>query len=625
MATTAATPFVELRLDQLTENPRNPRRHFDPQKLAELAESISEKGIIEPLVVRPSGGDGFELVAGARRYRAAQQAGLETVPCVVRDLDDVAALEIAIVENEQREDLTDIEAAEGYRALQELARERGQELGVDELCAKTGLSRSTIYNRLKLLELVPIGQDLVRHGILNPSIAQLVARVTGHDVQREVLEDVFHFAGRGVRNKGKLEDLLKPAPEPPPRKKDETEAEYEDRLFEWEDENAFHEPRSYREAKDLIGRRFTYKLANAIFPTDDAELVKAAGPCGTCPKRTGCQAELFQELTRDADVCTDPTCWQAKTEAFGAREMERITAGGGKVLSAAQAKKLFPWEYSPTNVDNRHLPKGLVDLDSEIRDPRTYRTIGVRRKLMADEGKDLKVTVVQNPYTGQVHTFVDRKESDAILRKRGKLKAGASSDRSSGSGLTPAQKAERRHKKVRKELEPRVLAKLYEAFKQAVKAKQATDGVLNVVAEHLVQRTRWAHAEQLVRLLHPELPDKQGNRNWQEALEAECKELVGEDRLLMILMLVAVHHTIEGYHGPDLEPEFVQLAKAYGVDAAKMQREARAGGDAKAKSAAAKRGAAARKKKAASKKRPAKKKATRTPRKKRTTKRRARR
>ena len=151
-----------LDIESIHPSARQPRKHFDDARLDELAESIRSQGIIQPLVVRARGGGGFELVAGERRWRAAQRAGLHQVPAVVREVAESQAFEMALVENLQREDLNPIEEAEGY---QRLVAEFGYTQ--ESLSSRVGKDRSTVANALRLLKLPPSVRAMVIEGRLN--------------------------------------------------------------------------------------------------------------------------------------------------------------------------------------------------------------------------------------------------------------------------------------------------------------------------------------------------------------------------------------------------------------------------------------------------------------------------
>ena len=148
----------QVAVDRITTSPFQPRRSFDETKIDELASSIRNQGIIQPLIVRPKN-DGFELIAGERRWRAAMRAGLSHVPILVRDASDHEAMQIALVENLQREDLNAIEEANGYRRLQEEFH-----WSQEEMAEKVGKSRPAIANSLRLLTLPSEVQQEVASG-----------------------------------------------------------------------------------------------------------------------------------------------------------------------------------------------------------------------------------------------------------------------------------------------------------------------------------------------------------------------------------------------------------------------------------------------------------------------------
>ncbi|MFN7974082.1 MAG: ParB/RepB/Spo0J family partition protein [Acidobacteriota bacterium] len=161
-----APGYREIDIDLIAPNPRQPRKSFDSNDLQSLARSVAEQGVITPIVVRPSG-DRYELVAGERRWRAAQMAGLRRVPALVRDLADAKSLEVALVENIQRQELNAIEEAEAYRVLSE-----DFHVTQEEIATRVGKDRSTIANTLRLLKLPDAVRQLVADGKLSAGQAR---------------------------------------------------------------------------------------------------------------------------------------------------------------------------------------------------------------------------------------------------------------------------------------------------------------------------------------------------------------------------------------------------------------------------------------------------------------------
>lgn len=171
-------------IDRIRPNPDQPRRDFDERELEDLAASIREKGVLQPLILRlvPSGG--YEIVAGERRWRAAQRAGLHEVPAIVRDLSDADVLEIAIIENVQRADLNALEEAQGYRQLMDRFGHTQE-----RLAEGLGKSRSHIANLLRLLTLPEPVLDLLRSGKLTAGHARaLVTATNPESLARQVVE-----------------------------------------------------------------------------------------------------------------------------------------------------------------------------------------------------------------------------------------------------------------------------------------------------------------------------------------------------------------------------------------------------------------------------------------------------
>jgi ParB family transcriptional regulator, chromosome partitioning protein len=201
----------------------NPRRNFAEAQLEELAASIRERGLVQPLVVRPSSGDTYEIVAGERRWRAAQLANLHDVPVVVRSLSDQEAVEIAIIENVQREDLNAIEEGEGYKLLMD-----GHGYTQEDLAKVIGKSRSHLANTLRLLRLPDSVQELVRSGELSAGHARaLIGRADAAALAARIVNE-----GLTVRQVEALTQERAPAKAKRPKSKDANTRAAESELHE---------------------------------------------------------------------------------------------------------------------------------------------------------------------------------------------------------------------------------------------------------------------------------------------------------------------------------------------------------------------------------------------------------
>lgn len=192
--TTGGTSVRLLPVSALAPHPSQPRRHFDETALDELAQSIAQRGIIQPIVVRPHGKD-YQIVAGERRWRAAQRARLHEVPVIVRDLDDAETLEIALVENIQRQDLNAIEEADTYSKLIQQFGHTQEALG-----KLVGKSRSHVANLLRLLDLPVTVQKLVIDGALSMGHARAIINAP----DPETLAERVAERGLSVRDTEKL-------------------------------------------------------------------------------------------------------------------------------------------------------------------------------------------------------------------------------------------------------------------------------------------------------------------------------------------------------------------------------------------------------------------------------------
>ena len=170
----------DITVADITPNPNQPRLHFDEESLAELTASIQQIGVLQPILVRPVG-TGFELIAGERRWRAAQRAGLAVIPAVVRDTDDLASVEQALIENLHRQDLTALEEAAAYQQLID-----DFDLTHEALADRVGKSRSAISNTLRLLGLPPTIQHLLADGKLSAGHARALLGTPDRSLQESL-------------------------------------------------------------------------------------------------------------------------------------------------------------------------------------------------------------------------------------------------------------------------------------------------------------------------------------------------------------------------------------------------------------------------------------------------------
>ena len=268
-----ATEYRNLPLNVLTESTTNPRHIFEDAALKELADSIRTQGILSPLLVRPLNEQSFEIVAGARRYRAAQMAEAATVPVRIVNLTDAEALEAQLIENLQRRDVHPMEEAQGFRALLNLEEPK---YSIEQIAARTGKSAVFVCARLKLTELTPVVVEAFYREEIGTGHALLLAKLQP-DKQEQALAACFKEEWSGGDRKAKR--LLLPV----------------------------------RNLQFWIEHNILLILKQAPFNKRDAQLIPAAGSCVDCPKRTGHNKLLFADVREDA--CTDPTCYAAKLEA----------------------------------------------------------------------------------------------------------------------------------------------------------------------------------------------------------------------------------------------------------------------------------------------------------------------
>lgn len=352
--TTNTTGFADLPHAAIVRSKTNPRNHFDDAFIADLAVSIRANGVLQAILVRPLPGARLqetledllpgqprpthEIVAGEQRWRAAGLAGLRTIPAMIRDLTDAQVLEIQLVENLKRRDLHPMEEAEGYDRLRETVG-----LSAEDIADRIGKGRSYVYKTMQLLKLVPDARQAFYDGKLTRSTAELVAmRPAG--LQLQVLKDITTTDFHG-------------------------------------------EPMSYRKAKDHIDSNYMLKLGSAVFKITDETLVPAAGSCRTCPKRSGANPQLFDDVAH-ADTCTDPTCFNVKKQAHYDRIKAEAEERGQTVITGKEAKEIMP---------NSNTLRGYTKVDDHQALGGKMRTL---RKVLGDSMP--APTLIEDPTTHEM-------------------------------------------------------------------------------------------------------------------------------------------------------------------------------------------------------------------------------
>ena len=262
----------------LAESATNPRKRFDPKSLEELAASFKTQGILAPLLVRELEESKYEVVAGARRLRAAKLAELEKLPVRVVKLTDAEAIEAQCVENLQREDIHPLEEALGFKSLLELG-EPAYTIAI--IASRAGKSEAYVYGRIRLADLIPPVAEAFLKDQITIGHALLIAKLPASQQQ-----EAFSAAFRGLWTSEGNSQVLIPV----------------------------------RELAAWIESNILLQLVSAPFDKQDETLVPEAGSCVNCPKRTGFNKLLFPDVRKDS--CTSPDCFRAKIDASVKKTLE---------------------------------------------------------------------------------------------------------------------------------------------------------------------------------------------------------------------------------------------------------------------------------------------------------------
>jgi ParB/RepB/Spo0J family partition protein len=508
--------FELVPLDRITESPTNHRRRSWGD-MEGLTASVREKGVVEPILVRPMKGIGsnlFEIVFGARRFRASKAAGRAEIPALIRELSDLEVVELQVIENLQRADVHPLEEAEGY---EQLLQSTERQYSVDEIAAKVGKSKAYVYGRMKLLALCKEAREAFYDGALTPSVALLVARIPGEDLQKKALKRLDPRGDCGG-------DVGDPIP--------------------------------FREAARVVHQEFMLKLDDAPFSATDAELLPGAGACSACPKRSGSQPELFADVA-SADVCSDPTCYREKVNAAWARRSAAAKAEGRTVLAAKDAKEAFSdYGWGKPEVSYR---ADYVDADKECVDDPKNRTY---RKLL---GKRIEEAVVlaRDP-KGNVRELLPKAGLARLLKEAGhdfKKRASSASSSSTPRRATKTEIAKAKEDgAIRQAVDRRKAELLIEACRRAGKDVE--------IWRLAVAELAMMDDSDLLARRFPG-PEKEEYRAKEKRLAGEIAKIdLGELHALALALVLGVHL--------DYGQHKAKVLKWAGIDQKKVEAEVKA-------------------------------------------------
>jgi ParB/RepB/Spo0J family partition protein len=405
---------------QLHESPTNPRKIRDATADAELLASVKEHGILSSLLIRPrpkKQGGGWEVVLGARRLEAARAAKLVEVPAELReDLDDEKVRELQIIENGQRADVHPLDEAVSYQVLVDEYRR-----DADWIAARVHKSTAHVRRRLQLVLLGDAGRKEWLAGRISEDAAYVLSRVPSK-LQGKAVE-------RAIEGN---------TPE------------------SWEAaDGAKFDVVSGADMRDVVRREMTLPIVDAPFDAADATLVKKAGSCTACPKRTGAQPVLFEDLSSKEDLCTDTHCYRAKCDARWARILIEAKASKAKVLSPAETKKLYPHDTSHRVAYGSE----WIDLDDTGADGRKAREVFAG---------DLPPVAYAQRHDGVPVTLVSRGDYERAAKsyaaKATKASAsGAGKASTKGASSASAEKAKEQAKKDREAEKRKEAVRLFAA------------------------------------------------------------------------------------------------------------------------------------------------------------------
>lgn len=508
---------IPVSLSVIAPSPTNPRETFTEASMAEMIESVRLHGVLQPILLRPWPAEykhpvprpEYEIVAGERRFRAATAAGHTIIEAKVRNLTDHEVLEIQIIENLQREGLHPLEEALGYQRMME---EYGYT--ADSLAEKVHKSKAYIYARLKLTALAHEARKAFMSGKLNPSTALLIARIPNDKLQEKATREITDPDWKG-------------------------------------------EGMSVRAAQKHLQNNYMLRLVDATFPIDAVDLIKKAGSCEHCPKRTGNQpADLFEDV-QSADVCTDPDCYHEKRQANIKRLADEAAKIGQTVVTGKDAEKIASYGDIKQN-------SGLVALDRRCYEDKEKRTY---REIMAATPE--QITLVEDTRKGTFIETVPAKQLASALKA-----AGITEGRGIGGNQQNAdEKKAKIERTYRKRLLERTRQAILKDFAETGPALEKEE--LIMIARAMFWRTDWEGRRAIVRIWNTDAEKiEHGDVHaFQEQITTPGAMATG-DLYLLLLDCALIGETMpNAYTYQNAPDQLLDIARNSGINPAAIKQE----------------------------------------------------
>jgi ParB family chromosome partitioning protein len=518
-----AEQILHVPLANIRVSKHNPRKSFDPAKLAELAEDIKRRGVQEPILLRPiAGAEGtFEIVFGERRFRASEKAEQETLPAVVREISDDEAYELRIIENLQREDLHPLDEADAFYRLYKKAykEKKSHDDSLTFIAAQVAKSPEKVAQRMKLRDLIDDAKDAFRKGKVLLGHAFQLARLREEE-QKKTLQWMLSRGQEVQTAKGWKRVHLMPG---------------------------------IPELKLWIQQHIFLDLTSAPFDTADKTLNPKMGACTDCQFRTGNQPKLFGDV-RQASTCTVPECWLGKRNAS-------LVDLAGSIAKELGVKSVLKVGIGYSGINDSKVPVDVyVDYNSEAR---------IVKK--GSECKDTKPGVIT--WIGHQVDGGGMKVGDSVAvctkaqdcAVHNKVDSHTRRPRKSFEQMADTRIANLRHDYPQKVRSALIHAVIESALKETRKLSPADKIKFELIADQMHRDLYFDRHRDLCKLMSVDPPkDKPGDaKDWRGA---SCAIFDGNPVAMMVAMAL-MHHYHLGFASGEREDPLKPLLRVYNVNA----------------------------------------------------------